>query len=159
MSGSRSYPASDASESSERNEVVLSLKTVHKMLPLVQQIAQEIVARHRAIERLQPEEECLDQQRRSLAWPMRRRRYEVKDELARAEKDLETAIAELRGLGLSVLNEVDGVIGFPTVVNDRRAFFSWHVGEVGVKTWRFADEDVDRPIPPSWMKELGFASK
>jgi hypothetical protein len=159
MSGSRSYPTSDASESSERNEVVLNLKTVQKMLPLVQQIAQDIVARHRVIERLHLEEERLDQQRRNLEWPKRQRRYEVKEELAKAEKELEIAAAELRDLGLSVLNELDGRIGFPTMVNNRRAFFSWLPGDQSVQTWRFADEDVDRPIPPSWLKELGFASK
>src|SRR6266852_5748555 len=104
MSGSRSYPTSDASESPERNEVVLNLKTVQKMLPLVQQIAQDIMARHGAIERLQPEEECLDRQRHSLDWPRRQRRYEVKEELAKAAKELEIATAELRDLGLSVLN-------------------------------------------------------
>jgi hypothetical protein len=159
MSGSRSYPTSDASESSERNEVVLNLKTVQKMLPLVQQIAQEIMARHRAIERLQPEEERLDRQRHTLQWPKRKRRYEVKEELAKAEKELEIATVELRELGLSVLNELDGRIGFPTMVNNRRAFFSWHPGDESIQTWRFADEDVDRPIPPTWLKELGFASK
>jgi hypothetical protein len=159
MSGSRSYPTSDASESPERSEVVLSLTTVQKMLPLVQQIANDIVAKHRAIERLQPEEERLDQQRRDLDWPKRRRRYEVKEELAKADKELEIAAAELRELGLSVLNELDGQIGFPTMVNNRRAFFSWHPGDAGVQTWRFADEDVDRPIPVSWLKEIGFATK
>jgi hypothetical protein len=159
MSGSRSYPTSDASESPERNEVVLNLKTVQKMLPLVQQIAQDIVARHSAIERLQFEEERLDRQRRDLDWPGRKRRYEVKEELAQAEKELEIAAAELRDLGLSVLSELDGRIGFPTMVNNRRAFFSWHPGDEGIQTWRFADEDVDRAIPPSWLKELGFAGK
>ncbi len=159
MSGFRSYPTSDASESPERSEVILNLKTVQKMLPLVQQIAQDIVVNHRAIERLQPEEERLDRQRRDLDWPKRQRRYEVKEELAKAEKELEIAAAELRDLGLGVLSELDGRIGFPTMVNNRRAFFSWHPGDDSIQTWRFADEDVDRPIPPTWLKELGFASK
>ena len=160
MSGFKSYPTSDASESPERNEVVLSLKTVQKMLPLVQQIAQDIVAKHRAIERLQPEEERLDRQRRNLDWPMRQRRYEVKEELAKTEKELEVALTnELRELGLSILNELHGQIGFPTMVNNRRAFFSWIPGDASVQTWRFADEDVDRPVPANWLKELDFVSK
>jgi len=159
MSGSRSFSTSDASESPERNEVVLNLKTVQKMLPLVQQIAQDIMARHRAIERLQPEEERLDRKRRELDWPARQRRYEVKEEIAKTEKELGIAVAELRELGLSVLSEVDGRIGFPTMVNNRRAYFSWAPNEDTLKTWRFADEDVDRPIPPTWLKELGFAAK
>jgi hypothetical protein len=159
MSGSRSYPTSDASESPERNEVVLNLKTVQKMLPLVQQIAQDIVTRRGAIDRLLPEEEGLDRKRRDLDWPGRQRRYEIKEELAKEEKGLEIAIAEARDLGLAVLSETNGRIGFPTMVNNRRAYFSWTPGEDMLKTWRFADEDVDRPIPPTWLKELGFASK
>ena len=91
MSGSRSYPTSDASESSERSETVLSLKTVQKMLPLVQQIVHDIVASHAAIARLHPEEERLDRQRRDLSWPERKRRYEIKEELAKADKDLKKA--------------------------------------------------------------------
>ena len=87
MSGSRSFPTSDASESPERGEVVLSLKTVHKMLPLVQQIASDIINSRHAMERLHPEEERLDRARHSLDWPMRHRRYEIKEEIGKAEKE------------------------------------------------------------------------
>jgi hypothetical protein len=159
MSGSRSYPTSDASESPERGEVVLSLKTVHKMLPLVQQIAQDIVNSQRTAARLHPEEERLDRERKSLDWPGRQRRYEIKEELGKADKEREIALAELRDLGLVLLNDVDVRIGFPTMVNNRRAYFSWHMAEDGLHSWRFADEDVDRPIPATWLKELAFANK
>jgi hypothetical protein len=159
MSGSRSYPTSDASESPERGEVVLSLKTVNKMLPLVQQIANDIVTSHRTMARLRPEEERLDRQRNSLSWPGRQRRYEVKEELGKAEKELGIALAELRDLGLLVLDDLEGRIGFPTMVNNRQAYFSWRLGEEGLHDWRFADEDADRPIPASWLKELSLAGK
>ncbi|MBI2807962.1 MAG: DUF2203 family protein [Planctomycetes bacterium] len=159
MSGSKSYPTSDASEKPERGEVVLSLKTVHKMLPLVQQIAHDILESHQITDRLRPEEDRLDRQRHSLDWPKRKRRYEVKEEIGKAEKELEIALAELRELGLLLLAGAEGTIGFPTLVNNRRAFFSWHPGDKDLQTWRFADEDVDRPIPVSWLKELSLAGK
>lgn len=159
MSGSRSYPTSDASESPERSEVVLSLKTVQKMLPLVQRIATDIVGFRRAVASLHPEEERLDRQKRDLSWPERKRRYEVKEQLAKADKDLEGAYLELRELGVTLLDDLLGRVGFPTMVNNRRAFFSWALGEDGLHTWRFADEDVDRPIPASWLKELSYAGK
>lgn len=159
MSGSRSYPTSDASESPERSEVVLSLKTVQKMLPLVQRIATDIVEFRRAVASLHPEEERLDRQKRDLTWPERKRRYEVKEQLAKADKDLEGAYLELRELGVALLDDMLGRVGFPTMVNNRRAFFSWALGEDGLHTWRFADEDVDRPIPSSWLKELSLAGK
>ena len=151
MSGFKSYPTSDASERPERSEVVLSLKTVHKMLPLVQQIAHDIVEGTQVAARLRPEEGRL---RHSLDWPMRKRRYEIKEAIGKAEKELEIALAELRELGLVVLSPTEGTIGFPTLVNNRRAFFSWHPGDAGLQHWRFADEAIDRPIPPAWLKEL-----
>ncbi len=154
MSGSRSFSTSDASESPERTEVVLSLTTVQKMLPLVQQIAGELMTSHQAIARLRPEEETLDRKRHSLDWPGRKRRYEVKEELAKADKDLEVAHAELRELGLIVLNELEGCIGFPTMVNNRRAFFSWRLGDASLQHWCFVDDDTERPIPVSWLKEI-----
>lgn len=157
MSGSRSFPTSDASESPERNEVVLSLKTVEKMLPLVQRIAHDIVEAQRAIAVLHPEEQRLDRTRRDLDWPGRKRRYEVKEEMAKASTSLDNAREELRDMGLVLLDDLAGRIGFPTMVNNRRAYFSWIQGDVKPSTWRFADETVDRPIPPSWLKELTLA--
>jgi hypothetical protein len=154
MSGSRSYPASDAPESPERGEVVLSLKTVHKMLPLVQRIAQDIIASQAVAARLHPEEERLDRLRHSLDWPGRQRRYEVKEEIGRADKDRDAAHLELRELGLVLLDDMEVRVGFPTMVNNRRAYFSWRLGEPALNTWRFSDEDVDRPIPVTWLKEL-----
>jgi len=158
MSGSRSYPTSDASEKPER-EVVLSLKTVQKMLPLVQHIANDIVNSHKKVARLHPEEEQLDRQKRTLTWPERERRYEIKDEIAKADKEIEVALAELKDLGLVLLDQLEGQIGFPTLVNNRRAFFSWRVGEEKLSTWRFADEEHDRPIPQAWLKELNLSEK
>jgi hypothetical protein len=154
MSGSKSFPTSDASEKPERNEVVLSLKTVQKMLPLVQRIATDILAYHRVIICLQPEEERLDRQKRTLDWPQRQRRYQIKEELAIAGRDLQEAVAELHELGLVVLEESIARIGFPTLVNNRRAFFCWNPGDESLQSWQFADEDVQRPIPASWLKEI-----
>lgn len=155
----RSYPTSDASESPERGEVVLTLKTVYKMLPLVQQIAQDILNSRCTAARLHPEETRLDRERHSLDWPGRQRRYEVKEEIAKADRDREVALAELRDLGVVLLDETEGRIGFPTMVNNRRAYFSWRSSETSLSTWRFAGEDVDRQIPATWLAELSFANK
>ena len=59
----------------------------------------------------------------------------------------------------ALLDEVTGRIGFPTMVNERRAYFSWQPGEETLRSWRFADEDADRPIPASWLKELSLTKK
>lgn len=154
MSGSRSYSASDASERPERNEIVLSLVTVQKMLPLVKRIATDILANRSASIRLQPEEARLDRQKRKLDWPQRQRRYQIKEEMAAAEQALHAAQMELGELGLVLLDEAEARIGFPTLVNNRRAYFSWRVEDESLQNWQFADEDTQRPIPASWLKEI-----
>jgi hypothetical protein len=58
-----------------------------------------------------------------------------------------------------LLDNEQGRVGFPTMVNDRRAYFSWHTGEDGLHSWQFADEDVTRPIPLAWLKEISFSGK
>ena len=158
MSGSRSFSTPDASETPERSEAVLSLKTVQKMLPLVKRIVEDILANHRAVLHLLPEEDRLDRQRHQLDWPGRQRRYRIKEERAAADRNLQANVAELHELGLVLLDESLGQIGFPTLVNNRRAYFSWHSGEETLNTWQVADEDVQHPIPASWLKELVSAN-
>jgi hypothetical protein len=154
MSGSKSFRTPDASDKPERAETSLTLKTVQRMLPLVQRILDDILANQRVLDRLQPEAEALDRNKRVLRWPERRRRYAIKEELAQADSSLQDALTELRELGVVLLDTERGCVGFPTLVNNRRAYFSWNLGEDGLHSWRFADEDISRPIPPAWFKEL-----
>jgi hypothetical protein len=159
MSASKGFRTPDASDNTEHAEVNLNLKTVQRMLPLVQRIVNDILASQKSLRHLQPEEETLDRKKRVLAWPERQRRYQVKDELARVDLCLQDALTELRELGITLLDGDQGRVGFPTVVNNRRAFFSWHMGEDGLHSWQFADEDVTRPIPLAWLKEISFSGK
>ena len=159
MNGSKGYSASDAPETPERGEAVLSLKTVQRMLPLVRRIVDDILAHQQHLSRLQPEEELLDDARRNLAWPQRQRRYQVKDERAKTTSDLHGALDELRGLGLTLLDPARGQVGFPTMVNNRRAYFSWQPGEEALHHWRFVGEDADHEIPAAWLKEISLTAK
>jgi hypothetical protein len=159
MNGSKDHRSSDASDKPERADTVLSLHTVQRMLPLVQRIVGDILHNQQSLKRLEPEEEVLDRNKRTLAWPQRQRRYQVKEELSRTNHDLKGALTELRDLGVVLLDLDEGLIGFPTMVNNRRAYFSWHPGEQGLQYWAFADEETRRPIPPSWLKEISLSGK
>jgi hypothetical protein len=159
MSGSKGFRTPDASDKPERGEVNLNLKTVQRMLPLVQRIVDDILASKKAVLQLQPQEQSLDRQRRELTWPERQRRYQIKDEITQADSSLQDAISELRELGVVLLDSDQGRVGFPTLVNNRRAYFSWHPGEEGLHSWQFADEDLTRPIPTAWLKEISFSGQ
>ncbi|MCI0680608.1 MAG: DUF2203 domain-containing protein [Gemmataceae bacterium] len=138
-------------------EVAFSLKTVHRMLPLVGRIVNDIQEGHQALQRLEPEQARLDRQKRTLDWPARQRRYQLQEDALQLERGLSGAREELNGLGVVLLDEDLGRVGFPTMVNNRRAFFSWQLGEHGLHSWHFAEETACRPIPTAWLKELSLA--
>jgi hypothetical protein len=152
MNGSKGNAAFNASEMPERRDVVLDLNTARRMLPLVQHIASDVINSHRAIARLQPEQDRLDRHKRDLVWQERQRRYQVHEEIQRSETHLRAALDELHELGLALLDADTGRIGFPTLVNDRRAFFTWLPGEETLTSWHFEGESTCRPIPASWWK-------
>src|SRR4051812_8593232 len=159
MNGSKGYSASDAPDTPDRGETVLSLKTVQRMLPLVRRIVDDILAHRQALARLLPEEELLDDARRKLAWPQRQRRYHIKDERTKVGLDLQAALDELHALGVMLLEPTAGRVGFPTMVNNRRAYFSWQPGEDVLTHWRFAGEEADHDIPAAWLKEISLTAK
>jgi hypothetical protein len=159
MNGSTGNKAFGASEKPESGDVVLSLSTSQRMLPLVGQIVEDILKNQQALVRLAPEQKRLFQRRRNLAWPERQRRYQLEEEIATAERGLQEAHDELQALGLTLLDAKIGRVGFPTLVNDRRAFFSWRPGEDCLQSWHFAEESVCRAIPDPWKREISLARK
>ena len=152
MSGSAEYQAHGASETPNRPEAVVNLATANRMVPLVRRIVEDILRHQRQLAQLQPEQERLDRQRRTLNWPERARRYQLSEELAAEESSLLEAMAELEVLGVALVDPESGRIGFPTIVNERPAFFSWQPGEETLRYWHFGTELVRRAIPASWAK-------
>jgi hypothetical protein len=158
MNGSAENKAHGASEKPSRREKTLDLETACKMLTLVQRIVEDIVTSHQELTRLVPEQDRLDRHKRDLSWPERQRRYRVQEQIAAHERMLEEAGAELAGLGVCLLDAPAGQVAFPTVVNNRKAFFSWIRGEDGVHFWHYPGETNRRPVPASWAKEAVSSS-
>jgi hypothetical protein len=144
--------ASNSAGKPRKKEVTLDLSTARKMLPLVQSIVTDIVNSRRMLSQLAPEQERLDRQRRELAWQERQRRYQISDEIAAAEKAWATAVSELAGLGVTLVDDEAGEVDFPTKVNGRQAAFSWLLGEDSLRHWHYADEESRRLIPTDWDK-------
>jgi hypothetical protein len=156
MSGSRDNKASSAAENTPGPAKVFDLALARRMLPLVQPITQGLLASRQQLSLLLPEQEKLDRQRRSLDWPERARRYNLREEIAACEQSVLEAQVELENLGLSLLDEEMGCVGFPTLVNNRRAFLSWQPGEDGILYWNYAGELERQPIPVSWIKQANL---
>jgi hypothetical protein len=152
MNGYTENRAPGAFERPGPNDLVLTWGASHAMLPLVGRIVADIMHGHEQLGRLRPEQAHLDRQRVTLAWPERFRRYQVQEEIAAVEKELLLAQAELESLGVAVLHGPSGLVGFPTIVNDRRAFFSWRPGETDVVYWNFVGDPVRHEVPESWTR-------
>jgi hypothetical protein len=151
MNESTENRASEALEK-RRRDVILTLSAASKMLPLVQHIVEEIVVSQSRLAVMQCEKERLDRHRRDLSWPERERRYHLDEEITLREKDLRAAVGELGSLGVELVDPVSGHVGFPTLVNKRRAYFSWLPGESALQHWVYSDESERRPIPANWAK-------
>lgn len=150
MNGFTENAASGAFEKPDRREEPFTLEVARRMLPLVRRVVGDILQHRRRLARLYPEQERLDRARRTLSWPDRLRRYQLQDEIALEHHYLLDALAELEVLGLDLLDADAGQLGFPTIVNDRLAFFSWRPGEEDIDHWHFGDESLRRRIPASW---------
>jgi hypothetical protein len=152
MSSPTGDTASSVPKKSERREVVFTLAMAHRMLPLVRRIVADLVHAQQRLGELLPEQERLDRQRRHLAWPERWRRYQLREDIAGIAQHQQEALAELEGLlGVALVDSVEGRVGFPTVVNDRPAFFSWRLGEEVLEHWHFVGETIRRTIPAAWL--------
>jgi hypothetical protein len=153
MSGFTGRRASGASEQSGAEEAIFTWGKSNAMLPLVSRIAEDILSQQEKLSALYAEREKLDRTRHQLAWPQRARRYQVSEEITTTENSLREVLTELDVLGLTLLDSIDGLVGFPTRVNDRRAFFSWKPGEEALSHWCYAGDRSRRPIPHEWTLE------
>jgi hypothetical protein len=151
MSGSSNKRASESAGKPKRKPATIDLSTARQMLPLVRSIVRDIVDQRRRLADLTQEQDVLDRERRSLTWESRQRRYTLSDERSRTEKNYATAIGELNELGVSLIDADAGRVDFPTRINGRAAAFSWQSDEEAVGFWRYAGEEMRRPIPTDWQ--------
>jgi hypothetical protein len=152
MNGSTEPRASEAFDKGGTHDRVLTWVAANRMLPLVQRIVADVIACQQRLAAMQPEKDRLDRHRRDLSWPERARRYQLDEDIAAGELALRAAVTELDGLGLTLLDWETGHVGFPTMVNKQRAFFSWLPGEQTLSFWHYADDSERRPIPAGWTK-------
>ncbi len=159
MSGFTGHQAPGASEGRGASGVVFTWETAQAMLPLVGQIVSDLVRLSARADELRPERELLEQHRRSLAWPARARRYRLEEEAAEVARDLRAVRDELEALDVQILHAASGLIGFPTIVNERPAYFSWRPGEERLAYWNFIGDPARRPVPEDWTQLPRRAAK
>ena len=142
--------AADALDASGSIDLVLTWEQTISMLPLVRHIINDYCESQHNLLTLQLEKSLLDLRKAQLQWPERSRRYQLEEDVARQQKHIQSTLTELEKLGVVLVDGVSGLVGFPTIVNNRVAFFSWKRGEAEVRYWHFATHRGRRLIPEHW---------
>jgi hypothetical protein len=151
MKGSAEEKAS-GTNGNHWEDTVLTWGMAHQMLVLVNSILRDILQGRQRRVQLVGEKELLDRNRLKLAWQERSRRYELHDEICTIDREMAESRAELDRLGVALLDEEAGEVGFPTLVNDKRAFFVWRPTDESLDYWRFEGEPQRRQVPVAWTK-------
>ena len=152
MNGFTERRASGSGQRPGPNDLVLTWETSFAMLSLVRHIVADVLGHQKHLARLRPEHDRLERNRLTLAWVERARRYELEEEMKTTGKELSASRGELESLGVALLDSRTGLVGFPTIVNNKKAFFSWKLGEEGLGFWNFAGDMNRRTVPASWTK-------
>jgi len=152
MEGHIENRASGASQRPGPSDRILTWQVSRAMLPLVSRVALDLSGRHERLAGLYAELANLEKHRRTLDWPQRHRRYQLEDEISAAESEVRGLVGELEALGVALLDGCCGLVGFPTRVNDRPAYFSWMPGEDGLGYWNYAGDGNRRPVPHDWTQ-------
>ena len=135
---------------------IMTLETAESMLPLASRVAEDLKVVSSRVRLLRAQKNFYEKKKNTLNWKERRKFYEVTDELFVTEMTLENTLTEIKNIGVEPLVPELGLIGFPTLVNNRKAFFSWKPGEPCVSFWNFSEELNRRPVPPTWYLEAGL---
>ncbi len=133
--------------------------TANKMLPLVKRISMDIAEAKTKRQSLEKELNQLDSFRKELTWEARQRRYRVMDELGHCETSIEEVSHELQQLGVSVIDDKQGRIAFPTHINNKPACFTWQAPEERVMYWNYVGEEMRRPVPADWQESVAHSKQ
>ncbi|MFM8570793.1 MAG: DUF2203 family protein [Pirellula sp.] len=123
---------------------VFSLEQARSMLPLLRLIVADISLSHR---------ELTDRRshlRRMLRSHQGKSRYQVYDqEILEMQKELNAQgshldeyISELERLGVILRSAHEGIVDFPTVIDQRSAFFTWQMGQDDINDFHWHDEST-----------------
>jgi hypothetical protein len=134
---------------------VLTWEESQAMIPLVSSIVRDLMTLATDLDRCEEELSLLPRVG-EMDWRGRSKAYALQEQVATISQDLRNAYLELESLHLTLLNAETGMVGFPTLVNNRRAFFTFNLGEKSIANWCYACDPTLRPVPKSWIRTVAM---
>ena len=123
---------------------IFSIEQARAMLPLLRLIVTDISLAHRELT------ERKSNLRRMLRRNEGKARFQVYDaEITEIQEDLknesahlEEYVSELEQLGVILRSAHDGIVDFPTVVDDQPAYYTWQMEQQDIVDFHRADEST-----------------
>ena len=129
---------------STKTTQIFSIEQARAMLPLLRLIVTDISLSHRELT------ERKSNLRRMLRRHEGKARFQIYDaEITEIQEDLknETAhlddyVSELEQLGVILRSAHDGIVDFPTVIDDMPAYYTWQMEQQDIVDFHRADEST-----------------
>jgi hypothetical protein len=115
-----------------------TLADANRTLPLISRIVRDLVARYPAWRDLLDQYEVMAANQRADAVDPGAQQLER--EVNAIAREIDGYIRELTDLGVEVRSPLDsGLVDFPGLLDDRRIFFCWRLGEEAIDHWHEVD--------------------
>ncbi len=125
-------------------EKLFTVEKANAMLPLVRAIAsdlaelsRDVIDRRQRLSQLMAHDEEEDQ--RDPSDPYKSELVQIQDELEKDARRLQEYVDELRQLGVEPKSAPQGLVDFPALMDDRRVYLCWKLGEPEVLYWHELD--------------------
>ena len=126
------------------NRTIFTLAVAWKMLPLVSRIAKDIADNNKTRRNLRQERKTATD---------RKQQYTLDDDIKDTERRIQENTEELESLGLDLLDKKVGKVGWPTIVNNSEAYFTWEPGSPTF-LWQFVGDETQHALPKDWLREI-----
>lgn len=136
-----------------------SWEQANAMLPLLRLIVADISLAHRELSARRSDLARLQRRKETAAgWGhFAEEVAETRKDLQQERQQLEAMIDELERLGVVLRSAHDGIVNFPTLIDEQPAFFSWQMNDPQVLYWHRTDEPTSqrRVFRPSRVISAG----
>lgn len=119
---------------------LFTLEEANATLPLVRAIVTDLARLSRdVVERRERLSLLRGSREREAADPYSAELAQIEDELEKDRSELQGYVDELRQLGVEPKNGLEGLVDFPSLMDDRVVYLCWRLGEPEVLFWHECD--------------------
>lgn len=127
-----------------QREKIFTVEEANAMLPLVRaivsdlvELSRDVIDRRQRLSQLVAHDE--EDDRRDPSDPYKSELVQIREELEKDALRLQEYVDELRQLGVEPKSAPEGLVDFPAMIEDRRVYLCWKLGEPEVLHWHELD--------------------